>query len=178
MLLVDLNRLEREARARIDADLETDDPFWGGTELTPCTPLAVRLEAQQAGPDVVVRGRLTGEFARTCRRCLEPVVAGIEEEVGLLYRARIEESEEEEAADVLALPRTATLDLTDPVREQVLLAVPRYVLCSEECRGLCPRCGTNWNTAECQCAAREGDDRWAPLRRLKVDEQEGQNGRT
>jgi uncharacterized protein len=173
MLLVDLNRLEREGRARIDADLAMDDPFWGGMELTPRTPLAVRLEAQQAGPDVVVRGQLAGEFARTCRRCLEPVVAAIEEEVGLLYRGGSEESGEEEAADVLPLPRTATLDLTEPLREQVLLAVPRYVLCSEECRGLCPQCGTNWNTAECQCTAGEEDDRWAPLRRLKMDEQEG-----
>jgi nucleoside-diphosphate kinase len=34
-----------------------DDPFWEGTELTPHAPLAVRVEAQQAGPDVVVRGR-------------------------------------------------------------------------------------------------------------------------
>jgi uncharacterized protein len=74
---------------------------------------------------------------------------------------------------VLPLPRTATLDLTEPLREHVLLAVPRYVLCGEDCRGLCPRCGTNWNTAECQCAVHGEDDRWAPLRRLKMDEQEG-----
>jgi uncharacterized protein len=178
MLLVDLNRLEREGRARIDGDLATNDPFWNGTDLTPRAPLALRLEAQQAGPDVVVRGQLTGEFERTCRRCLEPVVAGIEEDIGLLYRAGSSEAEVDEPADVLPLPRAATLDLTEPLREHVLLAVPRYVLCGEDCRGLCPRCGTNWNTAECQCAVDGEDDRWAPLRRLKMDEQEGQNGRT
>jgi uncharacterized protein len=173
MLLVDLSRLEREGRARIDADLAADDPFWSGTDLMPRSPLAVRLEAQQAGPDVVVRGRLMGAFQRTCRRCLEPVRAGIDEEVGLLYRAGSAEWEEDEAADVFPLPRSATLDLTEPLREQVLLAVPGYVLCREDCRGLCPRCGTNWNTAACQCASDGVDDRWAPLRQLKVDEQEG-----
>jgi uncharacterized protein len=56
------------------------------------------------------------------------------------------------------------------VREQVLLAVPRYVLCREDCRGLCPTCGTNWNAAECECVTDEVDGRWAPLRRLKTDE--------
>jgi uncharacterized protein len=169
MLSVDLNRLEREGRARIDADIEAGDPFWTGMELTPRRPLAVRLEAQRAGPDVVVRGRVSGEFERTCRRCLDPVVAGIDEEVGLLYEAGVVEGDEG-AADVLPLPRSATLDLTEPVREHVLLAAPRYVLCSEECRGLCPRCGTNWNAAECECASDEVDDRWAPLRQLKTDE--------
>jgi uncharacterized protein len=169
MLLVDLNRLQRAGRTRIDADVATDDPFWEGTELTPHAPLAVRVELQQAGPDVVVRGRLSGEFVRTCRRCLEPVVTGIDEDVGLLYRSGTEEGADE-AADVLPLPRGGTLDLTQPIREQVMLAVPEYVYCREECRGLCPHCGANLNEGDCGCTSQDVDDRWAPLRQLRTDE--------
>lgn len=169
MLLLDLNRLGREGRARIDADIEPGDPFWTGTELKPGSPLEVRLEAQQAGPDVVVRGRLAGMFELACRRCLEPVLAGIEEDVGLLYRAG-GEAGQDEGPDVLGLPRVGMLDLTEPVREQVLVAVPRYVYCREDCRGLCPRCGTNLNEEACACRSEEVDARWAPLRELRVDE--------
>jgi uncharacterized protein len=169
MLLVDLNRLEREGRARIDTDLDPEDPFWQGLDVRPHGPLAVRLEAQQAGPDVVVRGRIEGEFDLDCRRCLEPVVAGIDEEVGLLYRAG-DAAADDESPDVLALPRAATVDLSVPLREQVLVAVPRYVYCRANCAGLCPECGTNLNEAACSCTSEGVDERWAPLRELRKDQ--------
>jgi uncharacterized protein len=169
MLHVDLNRLQREGRARVDVDVAPSDGFWNGTDVAPHTPLAVRLEAQQAATDVVVRGRMAGEFELACRRCLEPVVAGIDEELALLYRAGMEPGDDE-PADVLPLPRGATLDLTVPVREHVLLAVPTYVYCRSECRGLCPQCGANLNQAVCGCTWEESDERWGPLRQLRVDE--------
>jgi uncharacterized protein len=167
MLVVDLNRVAREGRARIDADVPADAAFWNDTDVEPRSPLSVRLEAQQAGPDVVVRGTVRGEFELACRRCLDPVVAGVDEELGLLYKAG--ELEEDEAADVLPLPAGAELDLSEPVRELLLLAVPRYMYCREDCKGLCPECGTNWNEAACECAREETDERWAPLRELKRD---------
>lgn len=136
--------------------------------MTPRSPLEVRLEAQQAGPDVVVRGRLRGTFGQQCRRCLEPVTVEIDEELGRLYRAG-ETLEEAESEDVLELPREAELDLGGPVREQVMVAVPQYVYCGAECRGLCPRCGTNLNESECDCTTDEMDERWAPLRQLQSD---------
>lgn len=153
----------------MDADVPLAHAFWRGSGVTPHGPLQVRIELQQAGPDVVVRGSLTGEFEQECRRCLAPVVTGVEEAVGLLYRAGTEPGADE-PADVLALPRTAELDLTDPLREHVMLAVPRYVYCREECKGLCPDCGANLNEAVCGCESVEVDDRWAPLRQLKADE--------
>ena len=168
MLLVDLNRLAREGRARIDVDIPTDAAFWEETDLKPASPLEVRLEAQQAGPDVVVRGRVSGTFAQSCRRCLEPVEVEVDEELGRLYRAG-DELEEADSEDVLPLPGHAELELSDPVREQVMVAVPRYVYCRAECQGLCPHCGTNLNESSCDCTVDEVDERWAPLRQLKSD---------
>jgi len=118
---------------------------------------------------VVVRGGFEGAFALECRRCLEPVTVEVEEEVGLLYRAGSGDLEDE-PPDVLPLPRSASLDVTGPVREHVLVSVPRYVQCRTDCRGLCPTCGTNRNESGCECVPDEVDDRWAPLRRLRVDE--------
>jgi uncharacterized protein len=169
MLLVDLARLEREGRVRIDADLGPEDAFWQDMDVGVHTALAVRLEAQQAGPDVVVRGTVTGEFDVDCRRCLVPVVAGIEEEVGLLYRAG-GDLIDDDSPDLLPLPRAATVDLTAPLREQVLLAVPRFVSCRADCAGLCPECGTNLNEAACSCTSEDVDERWAPLRELRKDQ--------
>ena len=169
MLLVDLNRLEREGRARIDAEIPPDDGFWRALDVQPRSPLSVHLDVQQAGPDVVVRGHVEGRFGMDCRRCLEPVTVGIDEELGLLYRAG-ETLDEDEPEDVLPLPKGAELDLGDAVRELVLLGVPQYAYCREACQGLCPTCGTNLNESACDCASDELDERWAPLRQLKRDE--------
>lgn len=168
MLHVDLNRLAREGRVRVDVGIPTDAVFWEDLDLRPRAPLEVRLEAQQAGPDVVVRGTIQGEFAQECRRCLEPVTVEIEEDFGRLFRAG-DAMEAEESEDVLPLPRDADLDLSGSVREQVLVAVPRYVYCRAGCRGLCPRCGTNLNESECDCTTDDMDERWAPLRQLQSD---------
>jgi uncharacterized protein len=169
MLLVDLHRLGRERRLRLDTDVQPDDPFWEGTGLRPDAPLAVRLEIQQAGSDVVVRGRLSGSFELECRRCLVPTSAGIDEALGLLYRPP-ETLERDEPEDVLPLPRGSVLDVASLVREQVLLAVPRYVECRDVCLGLCPKCGINRNEGSCACVSTDEDERWAPLRKLRLDE--------
>lgn len=165
MLRIDLHRLRREGRARIEAEIPPGDAFWQNLDVAPTGPLSVALEAQQAGPDVVIRGELVGRFGLACSRCLEAVTVGIDEEVGLLYR----EGEAEEDGEVLALPDSDELDLAGPVREQVLLGVPRFAYCRADCRGLCPHCGTNLNEATCGCTVEELDERWAPLRRLKKD---------
>ena len=168
MLHVDLTRLAREERARVDVDVPPDADFWADMDVTPESPLEVRLEAQQAGPDVVVRGRIQGTFGQECRRCLAPVEVEVDEEIGRLYRTG-DALEDDESEDVLPLPDTAELDLSGAVREQVMVAVPRYVQCRADCQGLCPQCGTNLNESECDCTTDELDERWAPLRQLQSE---------
>ncbi|MGH9617972.1 MAG: DUF177 domain-containing protein, partial [Acidobacteriaceae bacterium] len=60
--------------------------------------------------------------------------------------------------------------LEDVLREQILLALPAKSLCREDCKGLCPECGRNRNTAPCDCAAASTDPRW---NRLKAFEPQG-----
>jgi len=44
------------------------------------------------------------------------------------------------------------LDVTDDIRQEILLSYPPTYLCSQDCRGLCPRCGKNLNEGECECS--------------------------
>lgn len=169
MLKVDLVRLERQHRVRLDDTVAVQDPLWTGTEVRLARPLEVHLEAQQVGHDVVVRGRLRGEARLECRRCLAAVRLPIAEEVAVLYQAGVDAVEAEQS-EVYPLPARGTeLDLGPMVREQVMLAVPAYAACSEACKGLCPTCGKNLNEGPCACEPDTGDDRWAVLRRLKSD---------
>ena len=61
---------------------------------------------------------------------------------------------------------TNIIDISDAVRDSVLLAVPLKLLCREDCAGLCQRCGKNLNHAadgSCDCGTGETDSRWNKL---------------
>lgn len=58
------------------------------------------------------------------------------------------------------------IDLDPVVREQLLLALPGYPVCQDNCKGLCPVCGTNLNERDCGCDRRVPDPRWAALERF------------
>jgi uncharacterized protein len=62
---------------------------------------------------------------------------------------------------------TDVIDISDDVRDFSILAVPMKKLCTEECKGLCYRCGTNLNEENCTCDQNYVDARWLPLKELK-----------
>jgi uncharacterized protein len=59
------------------------------------------------------------------------------------------------------------IDLGELLREQFYLALPMKPLCREDCQGLCPVCGTNRNTAPCDCKTDWVDPRMEALRNLR-----------
>lgn len=169
MLKVDLGLLARQHRVRVEADLPAEDPLWEPLPWTFDGPVSVDLDVQQAGEDVVVRGNVRGTAALSCRRCLTPVTQELDEDLIFLYRTGIADVEAQAEEVYVLPPRGQELDLSEAVREHVLLAVPQFVSCDEACRGFCPRCGTNLNTTSCDCVAEDEDPRWAALRRLRSE---------
>ena len=62
--------------------------------------------------------------------------------------------------------RDHQIDLNELLREQFYLALPMKPLCRDDCKGLCPQCGTNWNTGVCTCTSGWEDPRLAALKGL------------
>jgi len=60
------------------------------------------------------------------------------------------------------------IDVTPDLREALVLRIPIYPLCREDCRGLCPRCGANLNREQCTCAPEEAESRWDVLDKLQL----------
>ena len=58
------------------------------------------------------------------------------------------------------------LVLNDLLRETVLLALPMQLVCSEDCKGICPVCGSNRNVSGCECKEQVVDERLAGLAKL------------
>ena len=122
--------------------------------------------------DIRVVGDLSAQVELNCARCLDPVVRDITKAFDLLYRplgsdaGRAEVTVTQAEAEI-GYYQGEGLQLEDVVREQLLLAVPLKVVCSEDCRGLCPHCGQNLNHEGCTCAEPVPDTRWEALKDIK-----------
>jgi len=164
MLRVNLRELARGPVETV-GELAADDPLFAGLEFNLSAPVRVRGRLQSAGEGRFYwHGELSGQVTEECRRCLAPVTVPLHADIGALFA---KEAEAAEDPDSYALARDATaVDLAPAIREELVLAVPRYALCREACRGLCPRCGHDLNAGPCGCAPAP-DPRWEALAALK-----------
>ncbi len=118
--------------------------------------LAWTLRMLPSTPDVFVEVKGQAVLESCCSRCLEPIdqVLRVESQfIGskdpdLVMRGAFTLGSQD--LDVVFLPETL-LDEGELVKEQFLLHVPMHPLCKEDCQGLCPRCGKNWNKGRCSC---------------------------
>jgi len=144
------------------------DPF---RVVSPVT-LSFDVDRQEPGR-YRVAGHLTGEIELDCSRCLEPFTLPVVTDFDLRYVPRIEnvgEGEREVEEDDLATAfyDEDQIDLGHLIMEQFQLALPMKALCKDDCKGLCPNCGTNLNTGTCDCSQTWEDPRFAALRNLKT----------
>ena len=122
--------------------------------------------------DIRVVGKLETKLQIPCARCLEAVPYTVNRSFELLFRPQSvnvgpDEREMQDKDAEIAFYQGDGVELTDVLREQILLAVPIKIVCREECKGLCPQCGKNWNTGDCQCEQDTGDPRWDALKDLR-----------
>jgi uncharacterized protein len=132
------------------AALNPGDDGW----MTFPHPLHFQLMVTPVQQGLLVRGRLQTTVRAACDRCLCAV------DIPVVVPDACYHFEE--------MP-VGILDLTESVREDILLALPQACLCREDCRGLCPSCGKDLNKETCSCAGFEdAADPWAGLDRLDL----------
>ena len=109
--------------------------------------------AQIQGRALLVTGKLQTPATLRCGRCLKTFKRPIVVDQFVVHQELAGED---------------FVDLTDSIREDILLQLPQRALCQENCRGLCVRCGADLNESACQCKAESGDLRWHALDQIKL----------
>jgi len=137
--------------------------------------LSVSAEARWAGEDVSVSVSVETAFSSPCSRCLAPSDIEIMNDFMYLYSLRKNEASgekhEEDDSQVVTVSRwTRFLDISDQVWESVILSLPRQVLCSKDCRGLCPFCGKPLKEEKCGCSPDTLDPRFQKLLGVRIEE--------
>ena len=147
-LIVDVARLDEEgesfsgetAAGLLDLDA---DPI--------CTPeggITYQIHVERIGSELLARGRVSHRFQCKCSRCAD--------------RFALEVVDPSFFADYPVAEGTEYVDLTPEMREAIILILPGYPVCREECKGLCARCGANLNRETCACGPAP-DSSWAVL---------------
>ena len=169
---LDLTR-DRQPLNHFARVFQPEDVQLDGDEYRIVTPVQVDFDIHKDKDRFRLVGTTRTELELSCGRCLEPYRIPVETEFDLRYLPESQssgESEREVAEEDLdtSFYRDDQIDLNEVLREQFYLALPMKPLCREDCRGLCPKCGTNLNTGACTCATRWEDPRLAPLKNLKT----------
>ncbi|MHC1744248.1 MAG: DUF177 domain-containing protein [Syntrophobacteraceae bacterium] len=154
------------AQDRLRQFLPPDDPF----EMKLVRPVNVDLEIQKRADHIRVEGTIRGLLELACHRCLDPVQHQLDEAVDLFLIEEVPPAEEDETELELEdleyeFFDGEAIEVDQLIVEQIFLSLPHKVLCSEQCRGLCPRCGANLNTEPCNCAR---EDSLTPFAKLKA----------
>lgn len=147
-LIIDVARLDRDGEyfdGEIPVEVLDHDP--DDFLFKPTSGLRYHLFVQQLGGELLVQGSIEEDFSCMCVRCTEQFPwTAVDSEVTFSLETQ----------------ENSFMDLTNELRECIILCFPSNPICHEDCKGLCPRCGTDLNKAPCSCKPAD-DDRWGGL---------------
>lgn len=105
-------------------------------ELTFIAPVACEGRAFNAQDEIIVTLEAVGRFNAICSRCLKKVEQDYRKTLELYFDID---------------PKTDSIEIGDELRQEILLNLPAKILCSKDCKGICPQCGANMNEEKCSC---------------------------
>ena len=100
-------------------------------------------------------------YTIACARCLEPITDTLAIDIEKTVAAK--GTLENEDNDDYIIIEDGVIDIADLLIEEITVELPARQVCSEDCKGLCPKCGKNLNETDCGCETKEIDPRLAIL---------------
>ena len=166
-MIIDLGNLE--GSLQFDFSVTADELDLGTEDFRLLTDSKAVGKVTKHIAQTDVAGTITADAEFDCTRCLTPIKQDFQVAFDISYITEIPRAAttEIEAGDLdTDVLIDETLDLKEVVREQILLNLPEQVFCTEDCKGLCQKCGANRNLINCICEGKEIDPRWSALKNL------------
>ena len=149
----------------LDADSEDTVSFL--TDVDFPSPMKVSGEITNTAGYMRMTLTMSVDYVAQCARCLSPVTGQFTLDLEKTVAPRnLLGDLDEDKLDEFAIIEDGFLDMDEQLREQLEMEFPMRFLCTEDCKGLCPKCGKNLNEGECNCDHTEIDPRMEPLRKL------------
>lgn len=171
-MLLDLSKI-RTPHERYERTYQAD-AFARDSAYTVAAPVALAFDIFKDKQTFRLAGTVKTTLELPCSRCLEPFTWPVDASFDLRYQPHSENTADDHEVEIeeddlsTAFYENDEIDLGQLMREQFLLSLPMKPLCSDDCHGLCPVCGTNLNRSTCDCKREWDDPRFAALRELKT----------
>ncbi len=165
---LNLDRLER-GRSALSFDTELVREPLDDEEAASSVLVGGELPVDDMDQRILVHGTFAVRQGAQCDRCNREfeLVTQAELEV-MILRNPSRGDEVEDARDAWVIHQQGGIvSLDRALLEAVSLAEPQKFLCRDDCKGLCPNCGADWNEKSCECTQDEFDSRWAALEKLR-----------
>jgi len=129
--------------------------------------IRVNLTLQEVGEEYFGQAFVRASVEEECSRCLTLFDGELSGRFSFIVKvgegkSALSEGESDESVIHLE-PGAHVVDLSEVIREALILAIPIKPLCSPDCKGLCPVCGANLNEETCDCKSEKVDERWEGL---------------
>lgn len=161
----DLKTFWKEGRTPYRVSLSLDLSGWNFPGYEVPQPVCGNFMAQATENGVSMECDFTAEIQAECARCLAPV----KQHYTVQRSWEIRESDLDKLDEELPVDEKGVMDLAELIYEELLLEIPPVLLCSPDCKGLCPVCGKR-KADGCTCQAAEADvavdERLAILKQL------------
>jgi uncharacterized protein len=136
-------------------------------------PVRVSATVTRMQEDVLAEGKARTKAHLECSRCLEDVEVDLSGEFEALYvpetgrfAKRMDHPDFAGGDQRVNFYSELTVDISEEIRQCILLELPSKPLCRPDCAGLCPQCGRNRNEGPCGCKEDAEEDVWAKLRAI------------
>ncbi|MDI6767343.1 MAG: DUF177 domain-containing protein [Bacteroidota bacterium] len=127
----------------------------------------VNAQLEKTSHQIYIKTEIETPGRFRCDRCLDEFEISIKANFNMCYMYNALETGKFPSEEIQAIsPDTVSIDLTEDIRQMIMLSVPLKLLCAENCMGLCTHCGTNKNHELCNCKEEVSDPRWQGLHEL------------
>ena len=127
----------------------------------------ITVDVQSGNYYIAILTRTNVKFV--CDRCMDDFMSPYTVEVRIIYTEDPTLDPEQQQENLYFLPAGKDMaDLSEDVRQSVLVNLPMKTVCKETCRGLCDNCGTNLNEKQCNCIRVDTDNQWDALKKLQL----------
>jgi uncharacterized metal-binding protein YceD (DUF177 family) len=125
------------------AFLEMSDP----ARAVASSDVTYKVHVSLVTGGVLVKGTASAAFDAVCGRCLKKIRFDVTDA---------------EVCHLVEGSNLTEIDITDEIREDILIELPQYFLCAEDCPGLCPVCGAALAAGKCGCRPKKEEKDLVP----------------
>jgi uncharacterized protein len=155
ILIINISELVNRYRSSKTFEFDLKPEELSDEHLKVLTPINVKGSVKLVNDELIIDIQTKFSAELNCSRCTSKFI----DDYRFEFTEALELKDNQENIN-------EHLDLTELIRDNILINMPTKPMCSQDCKGLCPVCGINKNTNDCNCESEQFDPRLSVLSNL------------